>query len=111
MIVEYGPGCALWFWVYLLKSYQSFMYFSIFKIQSRFSTVGCLLGSPMGLFPKLSYIIISTVYISREALEPFSLRGWILFQSGVSHGERSQAQVGLLLSPQLGPCVLEFFSQ
>ncbi|KAK3506549.1 hypothetical protein QTP70_009030 [Hemibagrus guttatus] len=35
-------------------------------------------------------------------------RGWTLFFSGVSHGERHRAGVGLLIAPQLSRHVLEF---
>ncbi|KAK3525086.1 hypothetical protein QTP86_014816, partial [Hemibagrus guttatus] len=35
-------------------------------------------------------------------------RGWTLFVSGVPHGERCRAGVGLLISPQLSCHVLEF---
>ncbi|KAK3522902.1 hypothetical protein QTP86_007322 [Hemibagrus guttatus] len=35
-------------------------------------------------------------------------RGWTLFFSGVPHGERRQAGVGLLIAPQLSRHVLEF---
>ncbi|KAK3560227.1 hypothetical protein QTP86_002185 [Hemibagrus guttatus] len=35
-------------------------------------------------------------------------RGWTLFFSGVPHGERCQAGVGLLIAPQLSHHVLEF---
>ncbi|KAK3505988.1 hypothetical protein QTP70_003200 [Hemibagrus guttatus] len=35
-------------------------------------------------------------------------RGWTLFFSGVPHGERRQAGVGLLIAPQLSHHVLEF---
>ena len=35
-------------------------------------------------------------------------RGWTLFYSGVSRGERRQASVGLLIAPQLSRHVLEF---
>ncbi|KAK3512667.1 hypothetical protein QTP70_020882 [Hemibagrus guttatus] len=35
-------------------------------------------------------------------------RGWTLFFSGVLHGERCQAGVGLLIAPQLSRHVLEF---
>ncbi|KAK3534174.1 hypothetical protein QTP86_002513 [Hemibagrus guttatus] len=36
------------------------------------------------------------------------LRGWTLFFSGVPHGERCRAGVGLLIAPQLSCHVLEF---
>ena len=35
-------------------------------------------------------------------------RGWTLFYSGVAHGERRRAGVGLLIAPQLSRHVLEF---
>ncbi len=35
-------------------------------------------------------------------------RGWTLHHSGVAHGERRQAGVGLLIAPQLSRHVLEF---
>jgi len=35
-------------------------------------------------------------------------RGWTLFYSGVTRGERRRAGVGLLVSPQLSRLVLEF---
>ncbi|KAK3572679.1 hypothetical protein QTP86_004028 [Hemibagrus guttatus] len=35
-------------------------------------------------------------------------RGWTLFFSGVPHGERRRAGVGLLIAPQLSRHVLEF---
>uniref|UniRef100_A0A3B3BLN8 Reverse transcriptase domain-containing protein n=2 Tax=Oryzias melastigma TaxID=30732 RepID=A0A3B3BLN8_ORYME len=35
-------------------------------------------------------------------------RGWTLYHSGVAHGERRRAGVGLLVSPQLSRQVLEF---
>ncbi|KAK3508205.1 hypothetical protein QTP70_017467 [Hemibagrus guttatus] len=35
-------------------------------------------------------------------------RGWTLFFSGVPHGERRRAEVGLLIAPQLSRHVLEF---
>ncbi|KAK3567025.1 hypothetical protein QTP86_008980 [Hemibagrus guttatus] len=35
-------------------------------------------------------------------------RGWTLFSSGLPHGERRQAGVGLLIAPQLSRHVLEF---
>ncbi|KAK3518676.1 hypothetical protein QTP70_007169 [Hemibagrus guttatus] len=35
-------------------------------------------------------------------------RGWTLFVSGVAHGERRRAGVGLLIAPQLSRHVLEF---
>ncbi|KAK3516002.1 hypothetical protein QTP70_000858 [Hemibagrus guttatus] len=35
-------------------------------------------------------------------------RGWTLFSSGVPHGERRRAGVGLLIAPQLSRHVLEF---
>ena len=36
-------------------------------------------------------------------------RSWTLFHSGVAHGERHQAGMGLLISPPLGACTLGFF--
>ncbi|KAK3563826.1 hypothetical protein QTP86_002743 [Hemibagrus guttatus] len=38
-------------------------------------------------------------------------RGWTLFFSGVPHGERHQAGVGLLIAPQLSRHVLEFLNE
>ena len=35
-------------------------------------------------------------------------RGWTLFYSGVAHGERRRAGVGLLIAPWLSRHVLEF---
>ena len=35
-------------------------------------------------------------------------RGWTLFYSGVAHGERRRAGVGLLIAPLLSCHVLEF---
>ncbi len=35
-------------------------------------------------------------------------RGWTLHHSGVAHGERRRAGVGLLIAPQLSRHVLEF---
>ncbi len=35
-------------------------------------------------------------------------RGWTLYYSGVAHGERRRADVGLLIAPQLSCHVLEF---
>ncbi len=36
-------------------------------------------------------------------------KGWTLFYSGVAHGERRRAGLGLLIAPQLSRHVLEFF--
>ncbi len=38
-------------------------------------------------------------------------RGWTLHHSGVAHGERRRAGVGLLIAPQLSRHVLEFTQQ
>nr|XP_049577503.1 glycine receptor subunit alpha-3 isoform X6 [Syngnathus scovelli] len=35
-------------------------------------------------------------------------KGWTLFHSGVAHGERRRAGVGILIAPQLGTCTLGF---
>nr|XP_049580440.1 charged multivesicular body protein 1a isoform X2 [Syngnathus scovelli] len=35
-------------------------------------------------------------------------RGWTLFHSGVAHGERRRAGVGILIAPRLGACTLGF---
>ena len=35
-------------------------------------------------------------------------RGWILFHSGVAHGERCRAGVGILIAPRLSACTLGF---
>ena len=35
-------------------------------------------------------------------------RGWTYFHSGVAHGERRQAGVGILVAPHLGACTLGF---
>ena len=35
-------------------------------------------------------------------------RGWTLFHSGVAHGERRRARVGILIGPRLYSCTLGF---
>ena len=37
-------------------------------------------------------------------------RGWTLFHSGVAHGERRRASVGILIAPRLCACTLGFTS-
>ncbi len=45
---------------------------------------------------------------SRDHLHARLERGWTLHHSGVAHGERRRAGVGLLIAPQLSRHVLEF---
>ncbi len=46
--------------------------------------------------------------VSRDHLHARLERGWTLHHSGVAHGERGRAGVGLLIAPQLSCHVLEF---
>lgn len=54
---------------------------------------------------QLDIVVLAAAHCKGSGTHPLE-RGWTLFHSGVAHGDRHRASVGILIAPRLCTCTL-----